>query len=186
MCKLSQIIMKYVLILTILFIGVSCGVKVPFTEDLKKEFALENAENMKKVQFYTSTTIVLEKSITRGAKAKTEDGTLVNSKNNIQDRIIIPVNTKCIFDSYDANGSVNIRFELGSGKTIKFGIRENQVTGRYYFIANNWDYEKGGEVQYGGETYYATSNSGNAFLLVVIKKLQKTRRKDRVVKGLKV
>jgi hypothetical protein len=178
--------MKYLFILFTLFVGVSCGVKVPFTEDIKKEYSLDDAENMKKVQFYTSTTIVLEKSILRGSKAKTEDGTLVTSKNKIQDRIIIPVNTKCIFDSYDANGNVNIRFELGSGKTIKFGIRENQVTGRYYFIASNWDYEKGGEVQYGGDTYYATSNSGNAFLLVVIKKLQKTRRKDRVVKGLKV
>lgn len=178
--------MKYLFILLILFIVFSCGVKVPFTEDIKKEYSLENVENMKKVQFYSSTTIVLEKSILRGGKPKTEDGTLVTSKNKIQDRIIIPLNTKCIFDSYDANGNVNIRFELGSGKTLKFGIRENQVTGRYYFVASNWDYEKGGEVQYGGETYYATSNSGNAFLLVVIKKLQKTRRKDRVVKGLKV
>ena len=178
--------MKYLFILFALFVGVSCGVKVPFTEDIKKEYSLDDAENMKKVQFYTSTTIVLEKSILRGSKAKTEDGTLVTSKNKIQDRIIIPVNTKCIFDSYDANGNVNIRFELGPGKTIKFGIRENQVTGRYYFVASSWDNEKGGEVQYGGENYYATSNSGNAFLLVVIKKLQKTRRKDRVVKGLKV
>jgi hypothetical protein len=178
--------MKYVLILVTLIIGVSCGIKVPFTEDIKKEYSLENAENMKKVQFYTSTTIMLEKSITRGSKAKTEDGTLVTSKNKIQDRIIIPVNTKCIFDSYDENGNVNIRFELGPNKTIKFGVRENQVTGRYYFIASNWDYEKGGEVNYGGEIYYASSNSGNAFLLVVIKKLQKTKRKDRVVKGLKV
>jgi len=178
--------MKYILMFFIALFSVSCGVKVPFNEDIKKEFNLDDAENMKKVQFYTSATIVLEKSILRGSKAKTEDGTLVNSKNKIQDRIIIPLNTKCIFDSYDASGNVNIRFELGPGKTIKFGIRENQVTGRYYFVANTWDYEKGGEVQYAGETYYASSNSANAFLLVVIKKLQKTRRKDRVVKGLKV
>lgn len=117
-------IMKYVLILLTLMVGFSCGVKVPFTEDIKKEYSLENVENMKKVQFYTSTTIVLEKSIMRGGKPTTEDGTLVTSKNKIQDRIIIPLNTKCIFDTYDANGNVNIRFELGNGKTIKFGVRE--------------------------------------------------------------
>jgi hypothetical protein len=178
--------MKYVFITLILFVFISCGVKVPFTDDIKKEYNLDNAENMKKVQFYTSNTIVLEKSILRGSKAKTEDGTLVTSKDKIQDRIIIPINTKCIFDSYDANGNVNIRFELGAGKTIKFGVRENQVTGRYYFVANNWDYEKGGEVKYGGDTYFASANSGNSFLLVVIKKLQKTRRQERVLRGLKV
>ena len=71
--------MKYILFLVVLFIGISCGVKVPFTEDIKKEYSLENPENMKKVQFYTSYTIVLEKSVTRGSKAKTEDGTLVRS-----------------------------------------------------------------------------------------------------------
>ncbi len=177
--------MKYVFILIITFC-VSCGIKVPYTDDVKKEYNLNLPENIKKVQFYTSTRIDLEKSIQRGSKTKTEDGTLVNSKNEFQDEIIIPQNTKCVFDSYDANGNINIRFELGTGKTIKFGVRENQVTGRYYFIANNWDYDKGGEIQYGGETYYANQNSGNAFLLVVIKKLQKTKRKARIVKGLKV
>ncbi|MBP6459234.1 MAG: hypothetical protein KA264_03965 [Crocinitomicaceae bacterium] len=177
--------MKFVYFIAFIAFLASCGVKVPFTDDLKKEYELNNAENMKKVQFYTSTTIILEQNETKGAKPKTEEGTLVTSKNKIQNRLIIPVNTKCIFDSYDSNGNVNIRFELGQGKTIKFGVRENQVTGRYYFVAD-WSYDKGGEVLYGGEKFYATSNSGNAFLLVVIKKLQKTRRKDRVVKGLKV
>jgi hypothetical protein len=50
----------------------------------------------------------------------------------------------------------------------------------------DWSYEKGGEIKYGDETYYANANSGKSFLMVAIKKLQKTRRKDRVVKGLKV
>lgn len=178
--------MKFCILFALVIVLSGCGVKVPFTDELKKEYNLENAENMKKVQFYTSTTIILERSVTKGSKPKTEEGTLVTSKSKEENRVIIPVNTKCIFDSYDASGNVIIRFELGTGKVLKFGIRENQISGRYYFIANNWDFEKGGEVQYGGETYFATSNSGNAFLLVVIKKLQKTRRKDRVVKGLKV
>jgi hypothetical protein len=177
--------MKFLSSLLIILFITSCGVKVPFTDELKTEYDLGNEANMKKVQFYTSTTIILERVENRGTKAKTEEGTLVKSNNKLQNRVIIPVNTKCIFDSYDEKGNVNIRFELGTGKTVKFGLRENQVSGRYYFVAN-WSYEKGGEVPYGGETYYATSNSGNAFLLVVIKKLQKTKRKDHVVKGLKV
>ena len=177
--------MKYIYFILLSTLIVSCGVKVPFTDDLKKEYDLNNAEVMKQVQFFTSNTIILERVVTKGTKAKTDEGTLVTNKSKEQNRIIIPVNTKCIFDSYDTNGSINVRFELGLNKTIKFGIRDNQVTGRYYFVAD-WSYDKGGEIKYGDETYYANANSGNSFLMVAIKKLQKTRRRDRVVKGLKV
>jgi len=178
--------MKYIFILLMFSVLLSCGIKKPFTDEVKMEYNLSTPENIKKVQFYTSNRIDLEKSIFRGSNAKTEDGTLVTSKNQIQDHIIIPANTKCVFDSYDANGNINVRFELGNGKIIKFGIRENQISGRYYFKANSWDYEKGGEVQYGGEIYNVTPKSGSSYLLVVIKKLQKTKRKARILKGLKV
>ncbi len=177
--------MKYLVYFSFLFALVSCAVRQPFTADIKKEYDLTTPEAMKKVQFYTSTYIVLERVVTNGGKAKTDDGTLVTSKSKEENRIIIPALTKCIFESYDANGDINIRFEVGSGRTIKFGIREAQSNGRYYFVAK-WDYDKGAEVSYGNEVYYATSNSANSYLLVSIKKLQKTRRKDRVVKGLKV
>ena len=94
-------------------------------------------------------------------------------------------NTKCVFDSYGKNGEVFIRFELGANKTLQFAIRDGQTSGKYYLKAN-WQTGKGGEINYGNETYFATPESGSAYLMVVLKKLNKTKRKDRVVKGMKV
>lgn len=177
--------MKFLVYITAFFLAASCAIHQPFTAEIKKEYDLDKPDALKKVQFYTSSTIVLERVVTNGGKAKTDDGTLVTSKSKEENRIIIRPLTSCIFESYDANGDINVRFETGSGRILKFGIRDAQSNGRYYFVSK-WDYEKGAEVTYGNEIYYATSYSANACLLVSIKKLQKTRRKDRVIKGLKV
>ena len=175
--------MKFITLFSLGLILFSCGTKVPVTNQLKEEYDL-NEKNMKIVQFYTSQTIILQRSKTSGSQGA-EDGKLVTSKNSEQDRIIIPSNTKCVFDSYGSNGEVFIRFEVGVGKTLKFAVRQGQSTGKYYLVAN-WKPDLGGEINYGNETYFATADSGTAYLMVVLKKLNKTRRKDRVVKGMKV
>ena len=175
--------MKFITLFSLGLILLSCGTKVPVTNQIKEEYDL-NEKNMKIVQFYTSQTIILQRSKTSGSQGA-EDGKLVTSKNSEQDRIIIPSNTKCVFDSYGSNGEVFIRFEVGVGKTLKFAVRQGQSTGKYYLVAN-WKPDLGGEISYGNETYFATTDSGTAYLMVVLKKLNKTRRKDRVVKGMKV
>jgi hypothetical protein len=177
--------MKYIFAAILgVFLMTACGTKVPYTDKLKEEYDLTE-NNMKKVQFYTSTTIILQKSKTSGGQGTTADGTLVTTSNSQEDRVIIPVNTKCIFDKFGENQEVFIRFETGVGKTLKYALRQNQSNGKYYLVAN-WKAEKGGEVSYGNETYYATSESGNSYLMVVVKKLNRNKRKDRVVKGIKV
>jgi len=175
--------MKIIALLSLGLILFSCGVKVPVTNELKEEYDLTE-KNMKVVQFYTSQTIILQKSKTSG-KQGAEDGKLVTSNSSEQDRIIIPSNTKCVFDSYGKSGEVFIRFELGQNKTIQFGIRDGQSSGKYYLTAD-WKAGKGGEINYGNETYFATPESGSTYLMVVLKKLNKTKRKDRVVKGMKI
>jgi len=180
----KTIIMRYIFFALLGLMITACGTKVPYTDQLKDDYDLTE-QNMKKVQFYTSTTIILEKSIMKGNQNTTSDGSLVNSQRSEEKRVIIPTNTKCVFDKFGENGEVFIRFEVGPGKTLKYALRQNQSNGKYYLVAN-WKAEKGGELSYGNETYYATSGSGNAYLLVVVKKLQQTKRKDRIVKGIKV
>ncbi len=177
--------MKYVLILFAGLIVASCGTKVPYTNAIRDEFGLETEQNMRKVQFFTSATIILEASKESGGQGTNEDGTLVTNSNKEQERIIIPIGTKCVFDSFGDNGSINVRFETGVGKVITFNIREGQTSGKYYLVAD-WTQKQGGEVEYGNQVFYATSSSGTAHLQVIMKKLQKTKRKDRVVKGMKV
>jgi len=163
----------------------SCGVKVPYTNQIKNDFNLDSEREIKKVQFYISSTIILQKSKSSGNQGTAENGALVTSSNKEQDRIIIPVNAKCVFDQYGANDELIVRFETGVGKTLTFSVRTGQANSKYYLIAD-WNQEKSGKITYGNDVYYATPSSGSAYLQVVLKKLQKTKRKDRIVKGMKV
>lgn len=177
--------MKYALFIIVAITLASCGTKVPYTNEIKEEFGLESDKALRKVQFFTSATIIMEKSKSSGNQGTDDDGSLVTSSSSEQDRVIIPINTKCVFDGFGPNGELVLRFEPGVGKTVTFAVRANQASGKYYLVAD-WTQDKGGKLSYGNETYYASSASGNAYLQVVLKKLQKTKRKDRVVKGMKV
>lgn len=177
--------MKYTIFLILGIVLASCGTKVPYTNEIRDEFGLDTDKKLRGVQFYTSATIIMEKSKSSGNQGTADDGVLVSTSSSTQDRIIIPINTKCVFEGFGPNGELMLRFEPGTGKTILFATRANQTTGKYYLVAD-WAQNKGGKLTYGNEEYYANASSGNSYLQVVLKKLQKTRRKDRIVKGMKV
>lgn len=177
--------MKTFIALSLLVLVASCGVKVPYTNDIRDEFGLDSEKEVKKVQFFTSGTVILEKSKSSGNQGTSESGALVTNSSKEENRIIIPINTKCIFEGFGPEGELIIRFETGVAKTLTFAARPGQQTSKYYLVAD-WSSQKGGELKYGNDTYITASSSGNAHLMVVLKKLQRTKRKDRVVKGMKV
>ena len=177
--------MKTLYILSVLVLLSACGVKVPYTNEIRDEFGLDSEKNIKKVQFYTSTTVILEKSKSSGNQVTSDSGALVTNSSKEENRIIIPVNTKCVFEGYGPEGELIIRFETGLGKTLTFATRPGQQTSKFYLVAD-WSSQKGGELKYGNETYTIPSSAGNTHLMVVLKKLQRTKRKDRIVKGMKV
>jgi len=176
--------MKKVFFLVSVLALSACGVKEGFTNEIRTQYNLTSEKELKKVQFYTSETIILTRSKASGNSSTDEDGTLVSSQNSEQDRIIIPVNTKCICESVGAAGEIFVRFEVGPGKLLPFTERKNQ-NNRYYF-SPEWIADKGGKINYGNEVFYATQSSGTAYLMIKRKNLQKTKRRDRVVKGMKV
>ncbi len=176
--------MKYVLFLFAGLLLASCGTPIPLTNEVRTEFGLDNEVAMAKVQFLTSATIILERNKESGNQGTTSDGTLIQNSSKEQNRIIIPIGTKCVFESFEGENII-VRFEPGVGHTIAFGQRAGQSSGKYYLLAD-WTKKEGGEVEYANSTYYATTSSGTAYVQVLRKKLQKTKRKDRVVKGMKV
>jgi hypothetical protein len=177
--------MKY-LVLSVLSVVIltSCGVKKPLTNAIKEEYNL-NESNIRQVQFFVSSEIVLEQTSKKGTSGTTNDGTLVSSNSNEKNRILILPRTKCIFEEYGPNKEVIIRFETGQGRTLRFATRPNMDNGKFYLLAD-WEQNKGGKIEYGNEIYYATPSSGSAHLMVKVKNSQRTKRKDRVVKGMKV
>ena len=182
----KKVFMKYVFLLVILLIITSCGIRVPYTNQIKDEFGLETERQIRKVQFFISETIILEKNKKSGNQSTDNDGALVSSSNTNQERIIIPVGTKCIFDSFGDDGELLVRFEVGVGKTISFSMLNGSTNGKYFFDANSNNSSKGGKVIYGNSTYKVTNSSAIAYLQVVRKKLEKRKRKDTIVKGMKI
>lgn len=177
---------KYILLFVVGIILASCGTKIPYTNQIRDEFGLESEKHVKGVQFFTSATIIMEKNKESGNQGTDDDGALVSSSNKEQDRVIIPIGTKCVFEEYGANQELVVRFEVGPQKVITFGTRPGTTSGKYYLVADWNNGQSGGTIRYGNETYSVTSSSGTAYLQVIRKKLQKTKRKDRVVKGMDI
>lgn len=177
--------MKSLISIFFLLFLFSCGTKVPFTNEIATEYSLDGDKELKKVQFFTSQTLILEKSSSSGNNSTDDSGVLVSSSNKNENRIIIPMYTKCVYEGMDKDSSFLIRFETGVGKTLSFAARKGQQSGKYYLVAT-WVQSKGGSLKYGNDTYNVTSTGGNTHLLVALKKLQQTNRKDRVVKGMKI
>ncbi len=161
----------------------SCSQILPYTDQLRDQFDL-TPENMMKVQFYTSSNIILEKSHSSGNQTTGTAGELVINSSKTQDRIIIPTNTRGVFEKMGDNNEIVVRFEMGSGKVIRFATRVTQTSGKYYLVAD-WK-NNGGTLEYGNETYKVGTGGSSAFLQVRMKKMQKITRKDRIVKGMKV
>lgn len=179
--------MKYLLVLFVGVLLASCGTQIAYTNAVKEEFGLESEAKIKKVQFMVSTTIKLVRSSSSGNQGTNESGALVTNSNKEEEIVVIPIGTPGIFESFGTNGEMIIRFEIGPQKYITFATREGAADGKFFFVAD-WksDPAKGGKVDYGNQTYYAEKSGGSAYLMVLKKNLSKTKRKDRVVKGLKV
>jgi len=127
--------MRYLLIIFVGVVLASCGKKVAYANQLRDEFGLDNVNTIKKVQFFTSQTIILVRSKVSGSSGTASDGALVTNKNKEEDRITIQAQTPCIFEKFEATGEVVIRFEVGVGKTLSFNLRQQSETGKYFLVA---------------------------------------------------
>jgi len=168
----------------------SCGVKVPYTTQIRDEFNLDTEEKMSKVQFFTSHTIILDQDKKSDAQNSTQNGTLVSSSSSQKETIIIPAGTKCIFTNFGSKGEIVVRFEFGDGKVLSFATKpENTSANKRYYFDADWNMQGGPKIKYGDSMYKVDLLRGSprtAHLLVVKKRLEKSKRKERVLKGLKV
>ena len=181
--------MKYLLFLFVGVLLAGCGTQIAYTKAVEEEFDLSSEKKIKEVQFKISTTVKLVRSSSSGDQGTDDSGTLVSNSRYIskEELVVIPIGTKGVFEKYGDNGEIVVRFEMGSGKYLHFATRPGQPNGKYFLVAD-WKAEpsKGGKLEYGNVTYYAERSSASAHLMVLKKKLHKTKRKERVVKGMEV
>ncbi len=168
----------------------SCGIKVPYTPQIRDEFGLDSDEKMRKVQFFTSHTIILNQDMKADSENTTQNGTLVSSSSSQKESIIIPAGTKCVFDEFGPQGQLRVRFELGENRILSFGTKaEGSATNKRYYFEADWNAQGGAKINYSDKVYKVDLLRGSprsAHLLVVKKRLEKTKRKERVLKGMKV
>lgn len=160
----------------------SCATKRPFTDEIRKEYNMTD-DVLKKIQFFTSEDITLYRASSESG-VEIVNGEVVLSSANTEDRIVIPRGTKGVFEKSMGSSKVAIRFELGDGRFLVFG-GEGNYQGRYQLMAEEW-VNKHGKLTYSGEKWFATPDSGRAYLLFKLKKLNKYKKESRVVGGLDV
>lgn len=167
----------------------SCGTKIPYTTAIRDEFSLDSEAKLRQVQFYTSHTIILNQVNKQSSELTTQNGALVSSSSSQSESVVIPAGTRCIFENFGDAGQLLVRFETGDQRYIPFATKTDGASVRRYYLDADWSAQGGARIMYGGNEYKVDLTRGApraAHLLIVKKKLERTKRKERVVRGLKV
>ena len=170
--------MKYLisisLTISILFSSCKSG-QVPFTSSLKQSYNL-NEKTLKKLQFYTSEEIVLFE-VKEESDASVSDGKLFVSNQKNFEKITILKQTPCVLEKVIDDNKMVFSFETGEGRFLAFGTENN---GAYSLLAKEWEGNKG-TLRYSNKMY--STENGDVYLNVVLKKLNKLKSRERVVRG---
>jgi hypothetical protein len=180
---------QFALFILLALIATSCGTKIPYTTAIRDEFTLDSEAKLRQVQFYTSHTIILNQINKQSSELTTQNGALVSSSNSQSESVIIPAGTRCIFENFGDAGQLLVRFETGDQRYIPFATKTDGASVRRFYLDADWSAAGGARISYGGNDYKVDLTRGApraAHLLIVKKKLERTKRKERVVRGLKV
>lgn len=164
-------------IIIALFAFSSCrSGKVPFNQQVRSGLS---ETSLKKVQFYTSGEIVLYKTKEDGESSVADGIVLIQNKKDCE-KIIIPIGTPCILEKVIDDKKLLFSFEVGDGKFVAFGTSNGES---YSLLAKEWE-GGSGTLKYANKTYM--TEDGDIYLNVVLKKINKLKSKQRLVKGRRV
>jgi len=168
----------YFICLFILFLS-SC--KVYFTQERRDQLVAKNIP-MTKVQFFNSKTILLHREIPK-LDLGIIDTLKTRKDDSIQvEEILIKRNTPgiCVIDT--TNNQLEICFETGDNRIIKFGTDPEIKGGFYYIQALTW--EKGvGKIPYDNKTFSILAGQTSRLKIKTKLALKFMSVKVRVVKG---
>ncbi len=143
-----------------------------YTKDIHDDNRWSDSE-LKKIQFYLSSDIILWRDISRGesvisnGKIKMVDGREV-------EEVIIKKGTKGAFLFSPTKNHYAIGFDgSDDNKYLIFGPSE-KVSGRYVLLAKEWD-RRYGKVSYGDKEYKTSNESAFAYLMVDLDRKNNTK-----------
>lgn len=165
--------MKYFFFLFIvaLLLG-SCGPTLrPFTKSMYDEYGWTERD-LQNVQFYLSQDILLTRKA-KGHESSIKDGKIRVKEGRKIEKIIIKKGTPGVLVFIPKKNRFAISFDQDDNKYLMFGPNSS-ANGRFVLLARDWDRQVG-EMTYNNETYYTTSESALAHLLVDIKAAAKVK-----------
>lgn len=160
----------------------SCHRKVPFTNQVRAEHSLTESD-IRRIQFYLSDDIVLQRAEKNKDEKGTEGGKLVVSSAASMEQVAIPEGTPGVVVKVFDNKKIAVSFEDTDDKYLVFGDPDG--SGRYTLLAADWKNSRG-KVNYAGKTYYAMPGSEKAYLIFELQKVRKFKKDQRTVGGRKV
>lgn len=154
-----------------------------FTEDLREKEKWTQNE-IEKIQFYTSSDIVLTRFLNDG-ETSIVGGKIIMKNGKKTERVLIPRGTPGVMVFMPRENRLGISFEeKGSDAYLMFGPNP-KINNRYALLAQDWSRSEG-KVHYHGNVYNVDSESAFASLLVDLSSIGKSESKTRTVSGRKV
>lgn len=173
------------LLVGLLFLS-ACSPKLsPFSQRLIDQNGWSEDE-LQQIQFYLSDDIVLKRDFKRGS-SKIVSGEIKMVNGREVEEIRISKGTPGILLFQPKSNRMAVSFESGKdsdSRYLMFG--PNPKRGKnYVLLASDWNNRRG-KVKYDGKTYYTSSDSALATLMVDLKKSGRTSVKSRSAKGRKI
>jgi hypothetical protein len=160
----------------------SCKNLVPYTDALKTKYNLTD-DQLKHLQFYVSSPIILQRKITAYNYTQIIAGKIKIVNGEKVEEVVVPTGTKGVLVKND-NGKFEVSFEKDDSYYLRFGTNPNRYES-YVLLASDW-HGKVGNVTYAGNKYYTAPESADALLLIDMHKISNYQKNARVATGRKV
>jgi hypothetical protein len=170
-----------ILLFTAIITLSSCKNMVPYTDALRQKYNWSESD-LKRIQFYTSDAIILQRKVVDG-ETRIQEGKIKTINGEKIEEIIIRSGTQGILVQ-EASGKLSISFEKNNSYFINFGKNVNM--NNRFSIAFSSLQNKIGTINYNGTKYFTAPETVDAILMVDMRRIDNSELNQRVAKGRKV
>ncbi len=164
-----------------LFLITSCSPSLtPFTQDMYDRSSWSE-EDLKRIQFYVSSDIVLNREFTSGESAISNGKIKIKNGKKIEE-VIIRSGTPGALLFIPKENRFAISFEQGNESPFLMFGPNPKINDRYALLAKEWK-KYGGKVHYAGNVYNVSSSAAFASLLVDMDRIGEVELKRKVAQG---
>lgn len=155
----------------------------PFTQKIYESHKWSD-EELKQIQFYLSDDIVLRRRVSEG-ETKIQNGKIISVDGEKTEEVIFKRGTPCVYLFAPKEERFAISFEYSEPPQFLMFGPNPKFSNRYVLLAKEWN-RNSGTISYRDTSWYTTSESAFAGLLVDIKRASSIQRKTSVAKGQKI